>query len=109
MVQPGYKLVMAPGICHDKHTGINSERHHVGEDKSATQYLVPILYLLHRVRYLGKKGEESAALLQLPADEKTERRQADVGRMATACHRKMGEIAGQASTPPLLLSFSSNT
>ena len=79
-------------------TGIqNSERHHVGEDKSATQYLVPILYLLHRVRYLGEEGEESAALLQLPADEKTERRQADVGRMATACHRKMGETAGQAS------------
>lgn len=79
-------------------TGIqDSERHHVGEDKSATQYLVPILHLLHRVRYLGKEGEESAALLQLPADEKTERRQADVGRMATACHRKMGEIAGQAS------------
>ena len=56
-----------------------------------------LLILLHRVHYLGKEGEEGAALLQLPVDEKAERRQADDGCMASASHRKMGEIAGQAS------------
>ena len=34
---------------------------------------MPILHLLNRVRYLGKEGEEGAALLQLPVDEKAER------------------------------------
>ena len=38
---------------------------------------MPILHLLHRVHYLGKEGEEGAALLQLPVDEKAERRQAE--------------------------------
>ena len=43
----------------------NPQCHHMGEDKSTAQYLVPVLYLQHRVHHLGKKVPEEAALLQL--------------------------------------------
>lgn len=43
----------------------NPKRYHVGEDKPTAQYLVPVLYLQHRVHHLGKKVPEEAALLQL--------------------------------------------
>ena len=43
----------------------NPQCHHMGEDKSTTQYLMPVLYLQHRVHHLGKKEPEEAALLQL--------------------------------------------
>ena len=35
----------------------------MGEDQSATQHLVPILHVLHRVHHLGQKMREGAALL----------------------------------------------
>ena len=43
----------------------NTQCHYVGKNESAAQYLVPVLYLQHRVHHLGKKVPEEAALLQL--------------------------------------------
>lgn len=75
----------------------NPQCHHMGKNESTAQYLVPVLYLQHRVHHLGKKVPEEAALLQLWPDETAEREQTDDGCMEAASHRKMGEIAGQAS------------
>lgn len=41
----------------------DSQRHHMGQDQSATQHLLPLLHLFHRVHHLGAQVAEGATLL----------------------------------------------
>lgn len=73
------------------------QRGDLGQDQSATQYLLPVFHLQHRVYHLGPKTCQSASLLQLRFDEATQRQQADDRRLASPCHSPVGEVVRQAS------------
>ena len=45
---------------------------------------------------MGEEIQEGGAQIQLRRDETAERRETDDRRVATACHRKMGEVVRQA-------------
>ena len=45
---------------------------------------------------MGEEIQEGGAQIQLRRDETAERRETDDRRVATACHREMGEVVRQA-------------
>ena len=69
----------------------DSELHHLGQNQSASQPILPLLHLCGRIHPMGEKGKENRAFLQLRADEGNQRRNPDAGCMDATSHRALGK------------------